>query len=55
MSAVRSQIKQPLQIVFPIPAALNQDTIGTDAITGVNSFTPTVPNVITDIRHNVNP
>ena len=50
----RSVIKQPQQINFVAPAALNTDTVGVDALTGVNSFTPRTPDLIRDIRMLVN-
>lgn len=50
MSAPQSLIKSVLQINFGIPAALNTDTVGTDAITGVTEFTPKTQNVIKDVR-----
>jgi len=46
----QSLIKSVLQINFGIPAALNTDTVGTDAITGVTEFTPRSKNVIKDVR-----
>jgi len=46
----QSLVKTVLQINFAIPAALNTDTVGTDAITGVNQFTPRTRNVIKDTR-----
>lgn len=46
----RSVIKQPQQIDFAAPAALNVDTVGVDALTGVNSFTPRTADLIRDIR-----
>lgn len=46
----QSVIKQPQQIDFAIPAALNTDTVGVDALTAVNSFTPKTPTLIRDIR-----
>jgi len=50
-----SQIKQPVQINFAAPAALNTDTVFTDAINGVDSYTPKSANLIRDIRHAVEP
>jgi len=46
----QSLVKTVLQINFAIPAALATDTVGTDAITGVNQFTPRTRNVIKDTR-----
>jgi len=46
----RSVTKQPQQIDFGIPTALNVDTVGVDALTGVNSFTPQTNDLIRDIR-----
>jgi len=48
--APQSLVKTVLQINFAIPAALATDTVGTDAITGVNQFTPRTQNVIKDVR-----
>jgi len=45
-----SVIKSAQQVDFGIPTALNVDTVGTDALTGVNSFTPRTNTVIRDIR-----
>jgi len=50
MSAPQSLIKAVLQINFAIPSALNTDTVGQDAITGVTEFTPKTKNVIKDVR-----
>jgi len=50
----RSLIKQPQQMDFAIPTALNVDTVGTDALTAVNSFTPKSQDLISDIRMLVN-
>jgi len=50
-----SLVQTVVQINFGIPTAVNTDTVGTDAITGVNSFTPRTPNIIQDIRHTVDP
>lgn len=55
MSMERSLVKTVTQINFPAPAALNQDTVGTDALTVVNQFTPKTANIIRDIRHAVDP
>jgi len=55
MSSTQSLVKTVLQINFAIPAALATDTVGTDAITGVNQFTPKTRNVIKDVRHTVDP
>ena len=51
----RSLVKTVAQVNFAAPAALNQDTIGTDAITTVNQFQPKTANLIRDIRHAVDP
>ena len=53
--APQSLVKTVLQINFAIPAALATDTVGTDAVTGVNQFTPRTQNVIKDVRHAVDP
>jgi len=47
-------LKQPQQSDFGIPTALNTDTVGVDALTGVNSFTPKTQDLIKDIRMLVN-
>jgi len=54
MQVTNSVIKEPQQINFVAPAALNQDTVGTDALTGVNSFTPVTNDLLKDIRMLVN-
>jgi len=54
-NGTQSLIKSVLQIDFGIPAALNVDTVGSDAITGVTEFSPKSKNVIKDIRHAVDP
>jgi len=54
MQVTNSVIKEPQQINFVAPAALNQDTVGTDALTGINSFTPITNDLIKDIRMLVN-
>ena len=48
-------LRTQAQINFAVPAALNVETVGTDADTGENSFTPRSPNRILDIVHTVNP
>lgn len=50
-----SLVKTVLQIDFGIPSALNSDTVGQDAVTTINQFTPRSQNVIRDIRHTVDP
>jgi len=42
--------KQPQQIDFGVPTALNVDTVGTDALTAVNSFTPKTRDLVKDVR-----
>ena len=55
MSMDQSLIKTVAQINFAAPPALNQDTVGVDALVGVNQFTPRTNNTIRDIRHAVDP
>lgn len=50
MSVDQSLVKTTIQMNFGIPAALNTDTVGVDAVTGVNQFTPKTRNVIKDTR-----
>lgn len=51
MSAIRYQ----QQINFAAPTALNTDTVGTDADTGVNQFIPRGPNTLLDLKHTADP
>lgn len=51
MSAVRYQ----QEVNFAAPTALNTDTVGTDADTGVNQFIPRTPNRLLDIKHTIDP
>lgn len=51
----QSLVKTVAQMNFAAPAALNTDTIGTDALTTVTQFTPKTKNIIRDIRHTVDP
>ncbi len=53
--SVRSVIKTPFQVNFAAPAALNVDTVGTDAIVALNQFSPLTRNLIADIRNAVDP
>jgi len=54
MSADQSLVKTTIQMNFAIPAALATDTVGVDAVTGVNQFTPKTRNIIKDTRMAVN-
>jgi len=51
----KTLIKTPFQVNFAAPAALNQDTVGTDAIVALNQFSPLTKNIIADIRNAVDP
>jgi len=46
-----SLVKEPIQIDFGIPTALNTDTIGTNPLNTLGSFTPFSRNVIKDLRY----
>jgi len=46
-----SLVKEPVQIDFGIPTALSVDTIGTNPLNTLASFTPFTPNVIKDVRY----
>lgn len=51
----QSVVKTVAQINFAAPAALNVDTVGTDALTTVNQFSPKTKNIIRGVRHAVEP
>jgi len=46
-----SLVKEPIQIDFGIPTALNTDVIGTNPLNTLASFTPFSRNVIKDLRY----
>jgi len=46
-----SLVKEPVQIDFPIPAALNVDTIGSNPLNTLAAFTPFSANIIKDVRY----
>jgi len=54
-AALNSGVKTQIQINFAATGALNTDTVGSDADTGVTQFTPLQNNTITDIQHDVDP
>jgi len=51
----QSLVKEPQRIEFVIPVALDTDVVGTDPLNGLDAFTPRSPNVIKDIRYDVDP
>lgn len=60
MSSMMSQIldnpgRAQQQVNFAAPSALNTDTVGTDADTAVNQFSPLADNLIIDTVHTADP